>query len=301
MSIFARSLICSISAGLLAACGSLVQEVDPAKLTKTSSKLVVTCFISPQDTMLTALVALNQPVVSLTDTVQNTKVVNATVTLSDNSRLVALAYNDTNQIYQAKSQNFPITVGHTYTLTVSTPDGKRVTATATIPPPVPISAISLGFTTSTKATTIIKEYFMTFQWNDPSGVNNYYRIAGAAVVDSNKTRAISFQRTTDQQRLLTDADADGTVLTSPQGRFNATFTYDSTSAASSVNYLQNTILWAFLLNTDEMYYQYHKSLREFRNTNDNPFAEPVLVPTNIQGGLGCFAAYNRTLLKTYIR
>ncbi|TAH12534.1 MAG: DUF4249 family protein, partial [Runella slithyformis] len=27
---------------------------------------------------------------------------------------------------------------------------------------------------------------------------------------------------------------------------------------------------------------------------DNPFSEPTLIPSNIKGGLGCFAGYNRT-------
>lgn len=50
-------------------------------------------------------------------------------------------------------------------------------------------------------------------------------------------------------------------------------------------------------NSDENYYKYHRSLET--SGNDNPFTEPSLVYTNINNGLGCFAAYNTAVL-TYI-
>jgi len=49
-----------------------------------------------------------------------------------------------------------------------------------------------------------------------------------------------------------------------------------------------------LLNVDVHYYKYHKSLSS--NNEDNPFAEPTLIYTNINGGLGVFAAYNKTMV-----
>lgn len=53
-------------------------------------------------------------------------------------------------------------------------------------------------------------------------------------------------------------------------------------------------LHAYLLHTDEHYFLYHRSVRNASYSQDNPFAEPVLVYTNVEGGLGVFAAYNRT-------
>lgn len=46
-----------------------------------------------------------------------------------------------------------------------------------------------------------------------------------------------------------------------------------------------------LYNADEHYYRYHRSLTE-RHDYTNPFTEPYLIYSNIEGGLGCFGAYN---------
>jgi hypothetical protein len=53
---------------------------------------------------------------------------------------------------------------------------------------------------------------------------------------------------------------------------------------------------AYLLNVDEAYFRYYDAVERQNQLGDNPFAEPVPVPTNILGGLGCFAGYNRSSL-----
>ncbi|MFY7910705.1 MAG: DUF4249 domain-containing protein, partial [Emticicia sp.] len=45
-----------ISPLFLLSCESLIKEIDPSILPETDSKLVVACFISPQDTVLAAKV-----------------------------------------------------------------------------------------------------------------------------------------------------------------------------------------------------------------------------------------------------
>jgi hypothetical protein len=57
----------------------------------------------------------------------------------------------------------------------------------------------------------------------------------------------------------------------------------------------------YLLNVDENYYRYHDGVARQDEVRDNPFAEPVPIPTNIQGGLGCFGAYNRSTLTLYLK
>ncbi|WP_370469359.1 DUF4249 family protein [Nibrella viscosa] len=47
------------------------------------------------------------------------------------------------------------------------------------------------------------------------------------------------------------------------------------------------------MNADLNYYHYHETLRRALRAVDNPFAEPLPLPGNIQGGLGCFAAFSR--------
>ncbi|MFQ5636990.1 MAG: DUF4249 family protein [bacterium] len=47
-----------------------------------------------------------------------------------------------------------------------------------------------------------------------------------------------------------------------------------------------------LLTTSESYYNFHKSVDQQNATEDNPFAEPVPIYTNIENGLGVFAGYS---------
>jgi hypothetical protein len=45
------------------------------------------------------------------------------------------------------------------------------------------------------------------------------------------------------------------------------------------------------------YVKFHKSLDEIKRNNDNPFAEPSRLYTNVKGGFGVFVGYNRTEFK----
>jgi hypothetical protein len=51
-------------------------------------------------------------------------------------------------------------------------------------------------------------------------------------------------------------------------------------------------LLATLAVTDQHYYWYHRSVYQQQTSDGNPFAEPALIYTNMQGGLGVFAAFN---------
>ena len=52
-----------ISQLAIVSCKSLVKEIDPSILPQTDSKLVVACFISPQDTLLEVSVTQTAPVI----------------------------------------------------------------------------------------------------------------------------------------------------------------------------------------------------------------------------------------------
>ncbi len=298
---------------LLSACGSLVQEVNPDKLVKAAPKLVVACFISPQDTLVAAKITESNSVLGDTTT-HTTEIKDATVTLSDGSRSVPLTYRQTEALYRTNIQRFFIVAGKTYTLTVSTPDGRRVTAQATVPPPVPITSVRLDSTLTGTSTQMTKAFFMTFRWQDTFGTPNYYRIAGSFAhtalrssprkPDSTITDVVSFRTNQNRRGLFSDEGSDGNVFTTPNGSLGQSLTVNNNDPqvtgklnAFRLQSLFKTIeLRAELLNTDAQYYQYHQSIEQFRDADGNPFAEPVLVPSNIQGGLGCFAAYNRTTL-----
>jgi hypothetical protein len=55
-----------------------------------------------------------------------------------------------------------------------------------------------------------------------------------------------------------------------------------------------------LLNTEKSYYQYHKSLHNY-NDSEIPFSEPTLLYTNIEGGLGIFTSYTKKVVSMRLK
>ncbi len=306
---------------LLVACGSLKNEVSPSLITKNSRQWVVNCYISPQDTGITAVLGQTTPVLSTETPVSGTALSGPqpTVTVADGDRFVALTYDAKQLIYRADPKTFPILEGRTYTLTVKTADGQTLTSTATVPQAVPIQVATLDSILSTNGATLTKEYTAQIVWRDPAGQPDFYRVAGQfvfttlALNTSNKPQTgqtnLSFRRNRDTGDFLNDEQIDGEVLTSGPGYLGISFSSSRNSPnpqdESNKLTLGNTYAVAridmALLHTDENYYRYHEAVLRQRNLGGNPFAEPILIPNNIVGGLGCFGAYSRAVTTLRIK
>jgi hypothetical protein len=316
---------------ILLSCTNLRTEVDPAELLGETEKLVVHSYLSPQDTILLVKVGRTKPVVGNQAPDVPYNVTNATVTLAGGGQSVQLTYLSSEQTYRARASALPIVTGRTYTLTATTPDGRRVTAQATIPPPVPIQGIRLD-SVITKANSVSgstsvmewqKLYQMTLRWQDPPGAQNYYRygatfawnpianhpIGGQPISLPVTLRAIAFQRENITDNLLTDSGLDSTVLSSlPSVEFmGIAVSASQPNAETEVRSLRPSAVFpgvritAQLFHLDKAYYQYVDAVTRQRRNRSNPFAEPALIPTNIEGGLGCFAGYNQATLTVQLR
>lgn len=309
-------------------CDSFRQEVDPRKLPTVPPKLVVACFISPQDTLLTAKVARSRPVLGQHNPQQSDLVSTATVTLTQGNRSVLLSYNPAEQVYQAEARAFPIEAGKTYTLTVRTPENQSVRATCRVPEPVNLLGVELDSTVVAQRiwdpqqdrTGYTKQYLIRGRWNDPAQTANYYRVAGFSWFS---TRLISSApapppgRINQQQLLfgrgdsnflrplLTDQHQNGQLMRSMTAMLPTVSIYAGTPELANqlitLNNYHSLVAFLELLNVDEHYYQYHETLQRQSSVEGNPFAEPVLVQTNIVGGLGCFGAYSRSVRWIYLR
>lgn len=302
---------------LSASCNSLRQEVEPKGIVQEPEKLVVACFISPQDTVLAALVTRSSPVLG-TAKPFNSDVTNATVTLSDGSQSVMLRikagtiYGNVYNTYRADPRELPIVAGKTYTLTVRVPDGRQVTATCTVPRPVALEQVVLDSAISDDLGSRGKNYYASLRWHDPAGQTNFYRVAGSneypytyrvwtSPNSSARDTVVHFRGDWYFRKgsILTDLGRDGQEIISQRGRLApSTMTlvngvWMSTRPSGQLN--------AHLLHVDENYYRYHDAVERQNQLNENPFAEPVLIPSNIQGGLGCFGAYNRSTITIQIK
>lgn len=297
-----RSLLL-ILVGLLAGCKPLIQEVSPDRIPQTGRKLVVHCFISPQDTVLTALVGLSRNVLGVEDDFPNTSAVSnpkASVIISDGLHSRAIPFDPVSSQHRLNAQEFPIEAGKTYTLEVRMPDGMSVTAQTTVPRAIPLQRIQVD--------SVIRSYYGNYVkreptvrgfWNDPAHETNYYRMegkvdyrylaaTGTSTLPRDTTFSITNYLTFDNVPYYSDKMNNGREMASsiaPLGYLNPK--PSEWNRSGRVSSLKISLL---LLHIDEAYFSYQNVVREW-NT-DNPFAEPSLIPTNIKGGLGCFGSYS---------
>ena len=301
---------------VLYGCDSLRQEVNPDRLNRESAKLVVNCFLSPQDTVLAVKVTRSLPVLgdgTGATAVTGTNVVDATVTISDGARSVSLKYDNTQfprdaaqPFYSVDARQLPIVAGHTYKLTVRTPAGEIATSTCTVPGAVIMTGVSFDSLDENQFGRKFKRYFVRSRWTDPAGQINYYQVSGlfrfvrlcqncpANQADREEFNYLNFSDNT--ASLQTDRSSDGSSMISGRGFLGGYFENGGNSSPNFGRQYKKAIVTINLLNTDQAYYQYQDAIERQNQSGDNPFAEPVLIPTNVQGGLGCFAGYNRSTL-----
>lgn len=294
----------------LAGCNSLKQEVNPDKLVGEPAKLVATCFISPQDTVLAVRVSLSQPMLGSTGS-SSADVPDAIVTLSDGKQTIQLRYRKEVNYHRADIRQLPVMAGQVYTLTVKTANGQfSVNANCTVPGPVALDKVLVDSAITTSFGRPLKEYYVRLKWRDPAGQANYYRAAGqneyaySAQYGSTPGGPVRDTLIRSQGNWLftngstsTDVGQDGQEMVSGRGRLAVQYSFQN----SEQNRLPQGKLTAYLLNVDENYYRYHDEVDRQSKVRNNPFAEPVLIQTNIQGGLGCFGAYNKSTLVTELK
>lgn len=277
-------LLCSLSILLFTACE---KEVTNLKSVEILPKLVVSCFISPQDTMLRATLAKSHPVLGIGE-VSNNNILNGSIIISDGITSVELAFNEKERLYTALASKMSIAEGKTYYLEANEPGGMKVSASCTVPvAPNP----SLNVRVDSTATKLGDgsdgyEHYIRMQWQDAPGENNFYRVAADLITKTmygdeyfDNVFAV-FWPDEGKNQIMNDNELEGAILSSPNGYLTGLS-----------NRTVSAQVYAYLLHTDKNYYLYHQSLRNSRV--DNPFAEPVLIYTNIQGGLGVFAGYTK--------
>jgi hypothetical protein len=287
------SLLPLAAAVLLGACE---KEATGIKLPESNSKLVVTGFISPQDTAVSVEVLRSTPAFG-TRSLAPPFVSNALVTLSDGDRTVTLPKRGAEGgWYSVEAQAFPVVAGRTYTLRVSVPGGESLEASCTVPEAPALPAIAID-SVGVPAPQHLSNYNLRMSWSDATGQENYYRPVAEVrtVLTENPDRPPPFPLIRpvywETDELIDDKAADNGLLYSPR----ATFAPPGLGQFKPEHYL-----YAQLLHVDRHYYLYHRSLKNASRSDGNPFAEPVLVYSNITGGLGVFAAYNRATVVTRI-
>ena len=304
-----NSILLFVLLAMLSACDTLVTEISPDNLPGATSKLVVQSFISPQAARINVVVTESIPLFGESGS-GNSVIKNAVVKISGGGKEAIIPFDSASQLYSIEKTRFAIVASETYKLSVS--DGQRlVTASCTVPAnQAAIKSYVIDTAYINRRSGIDTALTVRMTWQDIAGERNYYRVRANMDVEFSvlegdtpdhfvekrvRTR-FSFRWDDDNGRsdFQNDINLDGTSFTSPLGRGFLPSTLMYVSSDGTKYYAkQKPKLIALVIevnNTEKSYYDYHKTIDQ--NNDDNPFAEPVLVYNNVEGGLGCFAAYN---------
>ena len=155
---------------------------------------------------------------------------------------------------------------------------------------------------TTSHTTLVKA---KFYWDDIAREKNYYLVRGYASISENQYRYNpsgipgeiyrSEHKNPFYLNGMMDNSADGLTLNSEFLEiFFRNYSWEYRDPKGNTVRLKNDAklneIFVEILSIDENYHKFHRTSGQ--DSGDNPFIEPTLVYTNIEGGLGCFGAFN---------
>ncbi len=255
---------------LLSACDNMVSDVDidPGK-----PKFVVHSYLSPDQDTITLHLAKSQPLYTSRYYNQPVSVPDAKVEISHLDKTVLLQYDALMNRYWTTELN--IRKGESYSLRVTSATGEILTSKCSVPSKTPPEIEDFKISQPSPAPEVIT---ISFRFKDYQGSGDFYRVFGIYKFQYDPWTEYAY---VDQipmrngEEFVTDQNQDGTY-----------FSYNSHQFYVDAYMLESSI---FMMITDEHYYHYHVSTRDFEG--DNVFSEPTPVYTNIRGGLGVFSAY----------
>ncbi|MGL4630115.1 MAG: DUF4249 domain-containing protein [Leadbetterella sp.] len=313
---------------ILWGCETIVDNVDISKFENIREKLVVNSFISPFDREIYVKVTKSIPINSerqiiyknvydpnLKDSVlvyvTPNNVTDAIVTLSSDNKQVTLKYNPTNQYYTISQRDIQVSSGKTYKLTVKS-GNLQAEAETTVPK---YRAVMEDLKVNQYETKLANGeyenvgYNAKFYWIDKGFEPNFYKIWGEMtftlqIIKSKNGKedtlkvpeysyfnwiGDSFNR---KGNYYSDKGFDGDVFLSPIGEINFDVNPDKYNARQITIASVNKLL-VQLSTISKEFYDYQTSLSDHFEASNNPFSEPIPVYSNVKGGLGCFASFNK--------
>ena len=338
-------ILISLSILITTSCSTIVENVDfPYE-----ERLVISSFISPQDTLIEVKVAKTKPVTgtfsqnegsySFGELSAYKPLEGVLIEISDGQKTVVVPYTEITYPRQISStpqtqgqtefakrkgyflntKIFPILAGKTYNLSAKFPNLPIAKASCTIPQKAltnsdyqiiggtKIDSVQRGYGTNNGV--VVSRYYnlmkpFTVLIKDFPSEENFYSIA---YFTRTETQDRSFQGNTPPPRItvnqerfsdfISDYKKDGGQLEFQKARFSVGY-YDTDPNQNKNNSItKSSILKIYIAVTDKAYYQYTKVVAKSEGINsDDPFSEPVLTYTNVQGGLGVFAGLNTTAI-----
>ena len=183
---------------------------------------------------------------------------------------------------QMAGQSF-VQKGYDYRLTVSSKDGRSVSASAAIPvSEIADTNLQILVTSPDEWSRNLQVKVRLRSMNEdpsdtePAHFRVNYRITGIFQNSEYWNNA----DLTGYPNQLVSVNASNNGVYEWQDRFNFYLPFDTTG-------LSNAQLEVAIQRINQPLFQYLQAIGQQGLSEDNPFSEPVVIPTNIQGGLGC--------------
>ena len=261
----------------LAGCGKLQNNID-VPLPAYSAELVVECYLEtgkvPSLAVTTSVPYLGAvlPQVPTGVTVTLTLANGTPVPLYFNPNYRALT-DTTGEKFHSHIGRDPLTLraGDVLKLDVADTKGRHVTGTTTVLAPIAIDSVEYKFNNLTGANR--KAYFLT-NFRDPASLDDCYRLL-----------------------LHKGNPAKGALLKSPEVDMSVEdrlLNGKPFVLGTSYRFYPRDTVTATLYHTDRAYYRFRQSVRDARQANGNPFAQPSAIFSNVQGGVGIFTVLSGT-------
>lgn len=234
---------------------------------------------------------------------QPTNVTNATVILYDNGQVAdTLSYDPAEEYYVSKTA---AQYGHKYQLSAVAPGFPLAEATAEMPEEVPLQVSVTPNVRNGSSGASLDEVVTRF--NDPGATTDYYRLVIRRYFTMwNSYNVMSCIELTDASlEQLRDPDPDQKICYDGSniylrdllfnGRTKEIRFFANHDEISPVYQDQDSVYTIFTLeHYNEAYFRYLKSYEYLQYNDDNPFAEPANVYSNVKNGYGIFAFINRS-------
>jgi hypothetical protein len=252
-------LLTFLSLLFLTACGSLEKEIVVPQ-PPYDQKLVVECYL---ETGKPYRMALTESVSYLADP-QVPIVSNATVKISHDGQTDELLYKPLIDSVNRKGYNYTLDKevnngpDTEYTLEVTDPKGRKITGSTHFPAFVPLKEIAWAFNDKDKA-------YLTVRFDDQPDRQDYYRFV------------------INRDSLTGKVQTNFTL----EDRFS---TNNEITLGTGYDYEDGDTLIISLFHIDKAYFDFLESANDAANANGNPFAQPSLVKSTVQGGIGVFTA-----------
>ena len=257
------------------ACQSMISEVD---IEGGQKKLIVHSYIYPGMDTVKVMLTSSSPLYSTTQLAQgpsSLEVKDAQVVIRNRNNEFPLIYD--NFYKQYISTELEINAGETYHLEIITPSGEKITASCTVPdeepPAIEVSTILVS-------PDFPYEKVINFSFRDLEGEGHFYRVTGVYKIQYGPEPQDFWWNTIYMQM--------GEEFVSDKNKDGQSFLYKTVQMITFEE--EYYVPKLFIALTDKHYYNYHRSIAKFEG--EDPFSEPAPIYSNIEGGLGVFAAFN---------